>query len=75
MNKFHRRIAAAVVTVMATVSTWLPTAGAGQAADVSSHPWIGEAAPDFALPKVAGGELRLKDLRGKLVVIHFGASW
>lgn len=33
----------------------------------------GELAPDFALPRVGGGTLRLQDLRGKPVLLHFGS--
>lgn len=33
----------------------------------------GEIAPDFELPKVGGGSLRLSDLRGKPVALHFGS--
>jgi peroxiredoxin len=30
---------------------------------------------DFTLPKVGGGEVRLRDLRGKIVLINFWATW
>ncbi len=33
----------------------------------------GELAPDFELPRVGGGTLRLSDLRGRSVVLHFGS--
>ncbi len=33
----------------------------------------GDMAPDFELPQVGGGSLRLGDLRGKLVLLHFGS--
>lgn len=33
----------------------------------------GEPAPDFELPRVGGGRLRLSDLRGKPVLLHFGS--
>jgi cytochrome oxidase Cu insertion factor (SCO1/SenC/PrrC family) len=33
----------------------------------------GETAPDFELPHVGGGSLRLSDLRGRPVLLHFGS--
>ena len=33
----------------------------------------GEVAPDFELQKAGGGSLRLSDLRGKAVLLHFGS--
>jgi hypothetical protein len=39
------------------------------------QPMIGHQAPAIALTTVQGGSLNLEDLRGQIVVIHFGASW
>jgi len=33
----------------------------------------GEMAPDFELPRAGGGSLRLSELRGKPVLLHFGS--
>ncbi len=33
----------------------------------------GEPAPDFELPQVGGGTVRLSALRGKPVLLHFGS--
>ncbi len=33
----------------------------------------GEMAPDFEMPRVGGGSLRLSELRGKPVILHFGS--
>ncbi len=33
----------------------------------------GEVAPDFELPQVGGGTIRLSDLRGKPTILHFGS--
>jgi len=32
-------------------------------------------APEFALPKLGGGEISLAEARGKLVLLHFWATW
>jgi peroxiredoxin len=39
------------------------------------HPQPGDAAPDFELPALAGGSVRLSALRGSWVVVHFTATW
>lgn len=38
-------------------------------------PFIGKPAPPFALTLFDGSELRLDDLRGKVVFLNFWASW
>ena len=35
----------------------------------------GDLAPDFELPSLAGGSVRLSDYRGKKVVLFMWASW
>jgi peroxiredoxin len=41
----------------------------------SETPRAGLAAPDFALPDLAGTSVSIKDLRGKTVVLYFWATW
>jgi peroxiredoxin len=38
-------------------------------------PQPGDAAPDFELPSLSGGFVRLSSLRGSWVVVHFTATW
>lgn len=41
----------------------------------ADQPMLGQPAPPFRLKDLDGKTLSLADLRGKLVVLHFGASW
>jgi len=36
---------------------------------------IGEEAPAFVLEEVGGDTLSLDSLKGRYVILHFGASW
>jgi peroxiredoxin len=36
---------------------------------------IGRVAPDFRLARLGGGDLRLSDLRGQVVIVNFWATW
>ncbi len=38
-------------------------------------PKVGESAPDFKLSSFSGGDVRLSDLRGKVVLVNFWATW
>lgn len=40
-----------------------------------NQPMIGEQAPDFTLKDLKGNTVRLSDLEGNFVVMHFAASW
>ena len=69
MKKYGRwMLSAALFALTAVVAS-------AEGPDVSSHPMIGEAAPAFDLEEVAGGTLTLESLKGRYVVLHFGASW
>lgn len=43
--------------------------------DVRSSLHLGEQSPDWALPRLDGGELRLSAQRGKQVLLFFWGSW
>jgi len=36
---------------------------------------VGTPAPDFSLPRLDGGQIRLSDLHGRPVLVNFWASW
>jgi peroxiredoxin len=57
-------------TARILASTLLVVVLAGAATATGPSP-----APDFALPARDGGELRLSDLRGQVVMINFWATW
>lgn len=57
-----------------TVISRVPSA-VGAPLSSSPSPREGFFAPDFTLDTLQGGQVRLSDLRGKIVVINFWASW
>ena len=57
------------------VATLVFSAGRAAAADPAAS-LIGKPAPAFRLTDVRSGQtVALEDLRGRTVVLHFGASW
>lgn len=45
------------------------------ASDIPVAPREGARAPDFALRELGGAEVRLSELRGKVVLLNFWATW
>jgi peroxiredoxin len=39
------------------------------------HPHVGDAAPEFDLPALGGGTVKLSSMRGSWVLLHFTATW
>ena len=39
------------------------------------HPLLGEPAPSFRLKSLDGKTVSLEEMRGRVVVLHFGAGW
>jgi peroxiredoxin Q/BCP len=58
-----------------TLPLWERPGMAGAVRPEMGRPQPGDVAPDFELPVAGGGAVRLGDLRGSWVVLHFTASW
>ena len=59
----------------ASVAPPAPARPAADTAPAPGGPAEHPAAPDFNLSNVAGGSLKLSDLRGKVVLLDFWATW
>lgn len=57
-----------ILSLVATLSTT-------SAQETPGKDILGKKAPDFTLPSVADGNLRLSSLKGKIVVLDFWAVW
>jgi len=47
----------------------------GPALHAMDYPMIGQEAPSFSLPTLAGDTVSSSIFRGKFIVLHFGAGW
>ena len=59
--------------LMLLFGAMLATSGAAQ--EEPAKDILGKAGPDFTLPSVAEGKVRLSSLKGKIVVLDFWAVW
>ncbi len=62
----HKFVAVVVLAMYVTLAF---------AAGAIKQPMIGSPAPPYKIQSVDGKSLALSDLRGKVVVLHFGAGW
>ncbi len=54
----------------------LTLAGPSAIAENPAAPMLDQPAPSFSLTDVlGGGEVSLEDLKGRIIVLHFAASW
>ena len=60
---------------MRSARTLIPTLLFALIAGTSNATGPAPAAPDFSLPARDGGEVRLSELRGQVVMINFWATW
>jgi hypothetical protein len=58
---------------LAACALAVPPSGRPSGPEVPSL--LGQAAPSFRLNNLDGGTVSLEGLRGRFVVLHFGASW
>jgi cytochrome c-type biogenesis protein CcmF len=66
-------VAGLLLFIAAGLAMWGP--GHGAVTHPTGRPLPGQAAPDFALDLLDGTTLTLADMRGKVAVINFWATW
>jgi peroxiredoxin len=64
-----------VSVIIVVVAGFILSSKQRSAEPLSSGTEIGQLAPDFKLPTVGGGEVKLSELRGKVVLVNFWATW
>lgn len=82
MIRQHPRLFLGLIAILGSVWIVLSTGARDRvlparspAENAQSAPTVGAEAPDFDLPTPDGGRLRLRDLRGKAVLVNFWATW
>lgn len=58
-----------------TVGALVPDSDISPARSNPFEKWIGDTAPDFSITTIDGTEVTLKDLRGRMVIVDFWATW
>src|SRR5919197_6235623 len=74
------QLALVAAILLAMVAGWLFLGGGLERllyrpANPTSQADVGQLAPDFTLETASGGTIRLSDLRGKVVLLNFWATW
>jgi AhpC/TSA family len=74
-RKFWNRAARAIALTTGVLLFGCGGPAAGEHVQDPALHWVGRAAPDIRLKTLDGNDAALADYRGKIVVLHFGASW
>src|ERR1041384_107991 len=69
------RLVAIVVGVLFVAVTVIMASTLGRDRNAAKGIAVDRAAPQFALPALDGGTVRLADLRGKAVIVNFWNEW
>ena len=64
-----------IVLVIAIIWTFASRVPASATTGAPPSPREGFSAPDFTLDLLGGGQISLSDLRGKVVLVNFWATW
>lgn len=73
--KFFLRKAIIIPLVILLTGFWIYKVIQSNASFPSKKPAVGEMAPEFFLPSMAGSMVALTDYKGKVVLVNFWATW
>jgi cytochrome c biogenesis protein CcmG/thiol:disulfide interchange protein DsbE len=72
---FGKRISPGVLAAWVGIFALLALLAVGLLRNDEAPVMVGETVPDFTLTTFEGEQIRLEDLKGKVVVLNFWASW
>jgi thiol-disulfide isomerase/thioredoxin len=64
-----------VIAARVVLAAVLATAAVVSAEEAQLKPWRGKATLELAGPNLQGGKVDLRDLRGRVVIVNFWATW